>query len=133
MAHMTWKDEYSVGVASFDENHKELFAIIDDLRDRLEESASVEVLVRICDKLIACTRLNFEREESYFEKTGYPRAAAHRLMHQQLKQRILQFRNEISERPPPLGKFLFFTDWLKHHIMDEDKNLGAYLNAQGIH
>jgi hemerythrin len=133
MAHIDWKDEYSVGVASIDEDHKQLLAIVDTLHNRLGESAPAETLARICDKLIEHTLVHFGREEGYFEKTNYPRAAAHRLMHEQLKQRILQFRAEIGERPPPVGKFMFFTDWLAHHIMGEDKTLGSHLNEQGIH
>jgi hemerythrin len=133
MAHMTWKDEYSVGVAAIDKDHKELLEIVDNLHDRLKEGATAETLARICDKLIEHTLVHFGNEESYFEKTNYPRAEAHRLMHQQLKQRILQFRGEIGECPPPLGKFVFFTDWLAHHIVGEDKNFGSHLNAQGIH
>lgn len=132
MAYMTWKDEYSVGVAAIDEDHKQLLAIVNELHDSLAEGAASETLARICDDLINHTVVHFDNEERYFAKTDYPRAAAHRLMHQQLKQRILQFRGEISEQPPPLGKFVFFTDWLAHHIVGEDKNLGAHLNTQGI-
>lgn len=133
MALIIWKDEYSVGVASFDGDHRQLVRLVNHLHDRLQAGAASEALARLGDELIEHTLAHFGREQSYFEKTHYPRAAAHRLTYEQLKQRILQFRKDLNRRPPPLGKFVFFTDWLTHHIAGEDKDLGVHLNAQGIH
>ena len=133
MAHMTWKDEYSVGVALLDEDHKRLLEILNHLHDSLREEETAETLASVCDKLVDHMLASFGQEERYFAQTNYPQAATHRLMHEQLKQCLLQFRREIGKCPLPLGQLYFFTDWLPHHIMGEDKQLGVHLNAQGIY
>jgi len=133
MPHIEWKDEFSVGVALIDDDHKQLLAIVNRLSDALEGAAPARECTRICDELIAHTLAHFGHEEGWFEATHYPRAAEHRLMHEQLKKRILDYRGEIGQSPPPLAKFVFFTDWLAHHIVGEDKQFGAHLNGRGIH
>lgn len=134
MPALAWKDEYSVGVALFDEDHKQLLEILNNLYDHLCRGAPAEVLARICDELIEHTVVHFGHEEQYFDTARYPRAGQHRVMHERLKERLLEWRDGIGgASPPDLEKFVFFSDWLGHHIVGEDKKLGAYLNTQGIH
>ena len=130
MALITWKNEYSVGVAEFDADHQQLLEIINALHDAFQADASSEQLEDICDELIAHTIIHFAHEEARFE--GYPRAPLHRQMHQKLKQRVLDYRGEIGTATA-LDNAKLITDWLAHHINGEDKTFGAWLNAQGIH
>ncbi len=130
MALITWKDEYSVGVAEFDQDHRQLLDIINALHDAFLAGASPEQQGDICDELIAHTVVHFAHEEARFE--GYPRAHLHRQMHGKLKHRVLDFRGEIGTATAAEGAQLI-TELLAHHINGEDKTFGAWLNAQGIH
>jgi hemerythrin len=130
MALITWKDAYSVGVAEFDEDHRQLLDIINALDDAFQAGASPEQLGDICDELIAHTVVHFAHEEARFE--GYPREHLHRQMHGKLKHRILDFRGEIGTATA-MDSAKLVTDWLAHHINGEDKTFGAWLNARGIH
>src|SRR5512140_1057043 len=94
MALITWKDAYSVGVAEFDADHRQLLDIINALHDAFEVGASPAQLEDICDELIAHTIVHFAHEEARFE--GYARAPLHRQMHHKLKQRVLDYRGEIG-------------------------------------
>lgn len=130
MALITWKDEYSVGVAEFDQDHRQLLTIINALHDAFQTGAPTEQLEEICNELTTHTVVHFAHEEARFE--GYPRATLHRHMHEKLKQRVLDYRSEIGTATA-LDSAKLITDWLAHHINGEDKTFGAWLNAQGIH
>lgn len=130
MALMTWKDEYSVGVAEFDEDHRNLLNIINDLDAALAQDDGMESVMAICDRLVTHTVQHFEHEEARF--TGYPGAEAHRRMHEKLKERVAAFRQQLGT-PAASSSAKLVTDWLAHHITGEDKKFGAWLNTQGIH
>jgi hemerythrin len=130
MALITWKSEYSVGVAEFDNDHRHLLDLINALHDALLADAPAERLGEICDRLIEHTVVHFGHEEARFE--GYPRAAEHLRMHEKLKQRVLDFRGQIGTAGASDNARLV-TDWLAHHITGEDRTFGAWLNTQGIH
>jgi hemerythrin len=130
MALIAWKDEYSVGVAEFDEDHRQLIEIINALHDAFQNNTATKRLEEICDELITHTIVHFGHEEAQFE--NYPRAPLHRQMHKKLKQRIEDYRSEIGTASAVESAKLI-TDWLAHHINGEDKTFGAWLNAQGIH
>ena len=127
---VTWKDEFRVGVALIDEDHKRLVDIINRMHDVL--SSGCDGAARLCDELIEHTLVHFAHEEQWFDPLNYPRAAQHRRMHDKLKERIVVYRADL-ERDPSLDKFVQFTDWLTHHIAGEDHAYGAWLNTQGIH
>jgi hemerythrin len=134
MTHLAWKDEFSVGVAVMDDDHRALLEIIGRLYQALSSGAERQAPLKICDELIAHTLVHFEHEERWFDNLQYPRSVHHRRMHEKLKQRIVDFRTQLCAEPPPaLEQFELFTDWLAHHISGEDRSYGAWLNSQGIH
>ena len=132
MPFMTWSDEFSVGVAMFDKEHQELVAIINRFHEAACTGTGGEELSRICDELIEHTVAHLQHEEALFEDTAYPKAALHRVMHQNLKTRALQFRDEVGQKKS-LESLRFLKEILAHHIQGEDKKYGAYLNSKGIH
>ena len=134
MTHPAWKEEFSVGVALLDDDHRQLLEIVGRLYQALSSGAERQVPLRICDELIEHTLVHFEHEEHWFDNLQYPRASEHRRMHDKLKQRIVEYRAQLGAEPPPaLEQLELFTDWLAHHISGEDRSYGAWLNSQGIH
>ena len=134
MTHPAWKEEFSVGVALMDDDHRQLLEIVGRLYQALSSGAERQVPLRICDELIEHTLVHFEHEEHWFDNLQYPRASEHRRMHDKLKQRIVEYRAQLGAEPPPaLEQLELFTDWLAHHISGEDRSYGAWLNSQGIH
>jgi hemerythrin len=134
MTYLAWKEEFSVGGALMDDDHRQLLEIIGRLHEALSCGAERGVPLTICDELIVHTLEHFEHEERWFDNLRYPRAAEHRRMHDKLKQRIVDYRAQLCAEPPPaLEQFELFTDWLAHHISGEDRSYGVWLNSQGIH
>jgi hemerythrin len=125
---VVWKDEFSIGVPMFDDEHRDLLDIINTLYDQAASGASTADLAATCDRLIAHTVSHFDHEEARFE--GYPRAEEHRRMHTKLKERVVAFRRNLTSGGAVDGTKLI-TDWLAHHITGEDKTFGTWVN--GIH
>jgi len=135
MAFMTWNDEFGVGVGQFDEDHKKLVHMINELYDNISAGSAKETLGRFSDVLIEHTVEHFGHEEKYFDEVNYPRAAQHRAMHEHIKKRVLEFRSEIDGKDSTLLAFemlRFLRESLGHHINGEDKKYGAFLNTKGI-
>jgi hemerythrin len=134
-AFMAWSDSFSVGVAKFDEEHKQLIGQINEMHDSVRAGVTSEVLGRISDALIAHTLAHFEHEERYFDELRYPRAGVHRAMHEHLKKRLVALRREVGRKDSALlaeEMLAFLRESLPHHIQGEDKKLGAYLNEKGV-
>ena len=135
MTFMTWTEEFSVGVAVFDEEHKNLVEVINRLYDGICGGNVQETLHRVTDDLIEHAIVHFRHEEMYFDDTRFPLAAEHKAMHEDLKKQVLAYRSEIDRRDSKLLAFemlRFLREWLAQHIQIDDKKYGEYLNSKGI-
>jgi hemerythrin len=132
MAFMSWSDDFSVGVGAIDDDHRKLIDLINELYDALCMEASADAIDEVCARLVEDTVRHFRNEERFFNDMEYPRASAHRAMHEHLELRAAQFRQEIGHTDSVTG-LRFLKEFLTHHIQGEDKRLGAYLNEHGIH
>src|SRR5512133_389950 len=97
MSFMEWNERYSVGVAVFDDEHKKLIAIINELYEAITVGADKLALQRISDKLVEYTLMHFRHEETYFDDWSYPQAAAHTAYHAKLRQQVFEYRRKILE------------------------------------
>lgn len=135
MSFMNWSDRYSVGVAVFDDEHKKLIAIINELYDAVAVGVDKPGLQRISDKLVEYTLSHFQHEEMYFDDWAYPDSAAHIACHAKLRQQVFDYRKEIlamDSKELALDMLDFLRDWLSHHIMVDDRKYGRFLRNKGL-
>ena len=149
MAYMEWIDDYSVGVAAFDDEHKKMIDLIAALHESMVSRRSSEIVFEILDGLIEYTLVHFSHEEKAFMQTGYPGAVIHRMQHEELKAQVKDFRLRaqilldcsLTDDQHPEGVVggslvielsRFMHDWLIDPIMGSDKRYGAHMNARGI-
>jgi hemerythrin len=135
MAFMEWTDQFSVGVAVFDDEHKKLIAIINTLYESVNAGTDKLALQRVCDELVDYTISHFRHEEEYFEEWGYPDAENHVASHEAMRRQVFEYRNRIrsaesSELASELLRFL--REWLARHIMIEDRTYGHFLAQKGF-
>jgi hemerythrin-like metal-binding protein len=129
-----WSDEYSVGIDTFDAEHKKLIAIINDLHDSFEHGVDRSVAEHALDGLIAYTVEHFGHEDTFFDAWDYPDKAAHRVAHQELRQQVLEYRDTVLTKggiEMSLELITFLRYWLLGHIMSEDKRFCRYLLDKG--
>jgi hemerythrin len=132
---LNWADKYSVGVREIDDQHKELIAIINELHEHMGRGSANAVLEEVFARLLAYTDTHFATEERLMGSSAFPGLQAHKEAHEALlkQARELQRGFEAGELLLSLKVMEFLKEWLVEHIMGEDKKLGAFLTAQGIH
>ena len=59
----TWKDEYSVGIDSIDQQHKNLFSIVNEFHSAVKQKSNKSEIFSILNKLIQYTEAHFKDEE----------------------------------------------------------------------
>lgn len=131
---MTFTPQFSVGVNSMDEQHKKLIALINELYRAVKTGKTNEILGECLDNLINYTATHFKSEEELFSSHGWPESNGHKEIHKNLVGQVLDFKKSFEAEEITIGFDLlkFLKDWLIHHIMDEDKGYGRYLNVKGV-
>jgi hemerythrin len=134
MALITWNDGLSVGVAEFDQQHKKLVALINDLNDAMSVGKGKDVLGRIVNDLVAYSTTHFKAEEKCFAQFEYPDTFNHRREHVIFSKKVAEFKNvlESGKMPLTVEVLSFLSDWLKNHIMGTDRKYSQFFNEKGL-
>jgi hemerythrin len=134
MPHFNWDSTYSVKVKQFDDDHQELFRIINSLHDTLMARRGQEVLRNVLDELLRYSAKHFAGEEAAMRSAGYPKLAAQIEQHRRFTAKIKELSATYQEAG--LGVTVdaldFLTEWLKKHILTMDMQYGDFLNAKGF-
>ena len=135
MALFTWNNSYSVKVVQCDEQHKRLFAIINELADAMRMGKGQELVGKTVGELLRYTTVHFQQEEELLKKTNYPQLAPHQEMHQRFVADVaaLQKQAQAGENTNSVKVLNMLRDWLINHIQKVDQQYSAHLNAAGIH
>ncbi len=134
MACLQWSDDLRVGVADVDEQHRRLFALMNDLHSAMLRGQGKAVLGSTIDGLFDYTKTHFATEEAYFEAFGYPASATHKAQHLAFVQQVAEFKQGFDEDRLMMSIDVmdFLSDWLVNHIQGSDKAFGPYLNERGV-
>ncbi len=132
MAFFNWSDTYSVGIKEFDEHHKKLIDMLNQLYDAMKAAQGNDVLGKILGDLIAYTKFHFQAEERQMQKHAYPGFAEHKKEHEALTRRAVELEQQFKSGKTTLtlsvGNFL--KEWLTNHIQGSDKKYSPYLNGK---
>jgi hemerythrin len=120
---LQWTEEMSVGVAALDQDHKELIALINAIAESGPSFA--EVFSRLLDYVGG----HLDREEAYLDSIGYPDYDNHTSAHDALTARMATLMRDhaddaLARVDQDIAEFLY--DWLKTHIMIEDKKYATF-------
>jgi hemerythrin-like metal-binding protein len=133
---MEWSDSLSVQVAEFDEDHRQLVQILNELWDANERQDRRQVIGATFTRLAEYATAHFAREELLFQRWGYPGAESHMANHRRVLERLSQlevdFRSGTSTGAIGDDVFNFVRDWLIQHILHEDALYGPFFQAIGI-
>jgi hemerythrin-like metal-binding protein len=133
MAFLNWKNQYSVKVAEFDEQHKNLFSLINSYMESVKKGNVYDKLKQTIHGLEAYADVHFRLEEEYMLKYEYPDYSSHKEAHQLFTTKVGEFKSRLENgdvKPEELGKFLM--DWLVQHIMGVDRNYSSFFNEKGV-
>ncbi len=134
MALMEWTPAYSVKVKKFDEQHKKLVEMINQLHDAMRAGQGNAMLGVVLQQLISYTATHFAEEEKMMQTHGFPGLAAHKLEHQKLVTHVLDLQKQFQAGSAMLTLTVmnFLKDWLVSHIKGVDQKYGEFLNTKGV-
>lgn len=134
MALITWSDTLSVKVKQFDDQHKKLVDMVNQLFDAMKTGKGNQVMGDILKQLIAYTQTHFAAEERLLKQYAYPDFEAHKKEHNALVIQVLDLQKQFQEGKPVLTQNImtFLRDWLSKHIQGDDKKYGVFLNGKGV-
>jgi hemerythrin len=131
---LVWKDEYSVNVKEIDEQHKNLFKIINSLIKENESSPSTENIRQIIGEIVQYKENHFCTEEKYFKEFNFEGAAEHINAHTQFTLEIGKLKEKYGDDVMGFSFALvdFLEDWLIGHLMNMDKKYVHCFNSHGL-
>lgn len=128
-----WRESYKVDIREIDEQHRELFTLIDKLRREAEGEGAPAVLIPLLGTVVSQARAHFATEEQLMRAHQYPDIAIHKRLHDALLAQAMDVQEKAHRKEltlPMVVKFLEF--WIAHHISQADRRLGQFLVAHGV-
>ena len=120
-----WQAEYETGNLEIDEQHQDLFELVNSLHDAVITNKDVQTLQDILNSLASHTIEHFQAEESLMLAAHYPDYTRHKATHDHLVVKVINLlqmlRSHKLEATTDITQFL--TDWLTHHIKGEDQKM----------
>jgi hemerythrin len=129
MAILSWHDQYLIGHALLDEEHKLLFRLINEFHTHWSENRDRHMIAEILNRLMKAGEQHFLNEERVMAQEGFPKLVDHRVVHEDLIDGIFKLNQELADKNRLLNhditKFLKY--WLVDHIVQCDRELGEFL------
>jgi hemerythrin len=127
-----WNNSYSVGINIIDEQHRELFSMINSFYVgcfREDEKSARNFFEQSVHDMVNYIKHHFSTEEKLLEFTGYPGSAGHKQQHTEFLRNIMsQIRALETENTFPFRPYVqYVKDWLFTHITVSDKKFGVFL------
>lgn len=123
MEYIKWKEDLSVGLESIDNQHKELFRLINAFYNSIAANLGKAAILQAIIDMEKYTVVHFSEEEAMMQKANYPYFAEHRKQHQGFIETVADFRARYEEGRMLLSLEVggFVKKWIVEHIMQTDQ------------
>ena len=133
MNEIKWLSTYKIGVKKIDDQHQDLFVLVNQLRDGLKQGWNTTKIRELFDLLVEHVIIHFADEEAYMTKFHYPERMVHVVDHRDLIRQVEEVESQWNRGKlvvtPELLEYLHH--WLVNHIEGPDHQLGLYLHRHG--
>lgn len=124
-----WKDSYKIGNAEIDQQHQELFTLINALLLPQDDAALKSLIM----KLYRHTREHFEAEEALMGKLKFADCKVHTDYHNRLLERLNQISSGVGKGRLDQAAFhALMHDWAMRHVVVDDAPLARCIAEQGL-
>ena len=135
MNNFDWDKKYDVGVKLFDEQHKQLLTVLNDIYKAMHNKDDKLALAQIINNLRQYAQEHLSVEEACLLENSYPEYEEHVKQHKIFKEKLAGFCEDFNS-----DKFLlhfelavFLKNWIVNHIMMVDRKYTDFLNSKGIY
>ena len=125
MAQIEWKDEYSIGIASVDQEHESLITQINKLYEQLELPLDTETIESMLADIHVDISTHFALEELLMQEADFAELEDHKKDHERLLDQIDDMIFHFTEDPESGRELLInrLSDWFSHHFKGFDTRL----------
>jgi len=97
MSHLQWRDEFSVGIAEVDHEHRELIELINELQKDLQAGSDTKKIMQSLGEIYAQISSHFALEEKMMRNTRYPSYAEHKEDHETLLDDLRDIMDAVED------------------------------------
>lgn len=125
----SFSEKYHTGIAIIDEEHNQLFNIIRETNETIQEKFlhdKYDRILNILDHLKEYTKTHFADEEAYMQKIGYDGLEAQQMVHAMFIEKLdtIDLDSIDDNQEQYLNELIvFLLDWLSTHILKMDKKI----------
>jgi hemerythrin len=125
---------FSVNVKRFDDDHRELVDLLNDLHSALKAGQTRDILAPLLGKLTDYARLHMSDEEVAMERYGYPELAAHKREHAEFAEHVANIRRTLdaSQVADAIDLMDFLRAWLFNHILGTDRLYARFFAGKNV-
>ncbi len=133
MSLIKWKDEFSVGVAAVDLEHRELIELINDLHTMTGENATYDDVISMLGEIFAQISAHFALEEKYMRESRYPHYPEHKADHESLLDELRDIMDRVEDdgRYDDAALSGELSRWFSEHFKTHDARLHRHQDRAG--
>ena len=129
MSFLTWKSEYSVGIAAMDDEHREMIGMINGVYAQLGDAPDAETIECCLEEIYNAIAGHFALEERLMREHAYAEYEDHKEDHEDLLDQIRDLM-DIFVADSERGAVLLqegLSDWFGKHFATFDARLHGKL------
>lgn len=117
-----WTEAMSVGHSVLDRDHRTLIGLVNQMSQPANRQDRA-VLEFVLDELLDYTVAHFAREEEHMRQIGFSDFDRHVAIHRSLTKQLVSIRSNFITGNRDMGTEVadFVADWLRNHILREDR------------
>ena len=129
-------DNCLIGVEQIDDEHRELFRLVGEVQDLMDDKWSNDRYFEICnviERLKEYAAQHFSHEEEYMEKIGHPELEMQREQHAQFCKKVneVDLKSAEDNQQGFISDLLsFLVNWLYKHILGSDLLIGKLMSVE---
>ena len=130
MTLIAWKDEFSVGVESVDQEHREMIELINGLDSAMARDADCITVISTLGEIYAKISAHFALEEKIMRDADYKELTSHKEDHERLLDSLLMIIDGVDDEGRydrvelSSGLDRWFTDHFRTHDARLHRRLG---------
>jgi hemerythrin len=131
MSLLQWKPQYSVGIQSMDDEHREMIDLINATYEKLKSDADADQVEEYLGEILSTISMHFALEEKIMRNAAYSEFQAHKDDHEVLLDRLRDLMDDFFVDPAGGSDRLEqgLSDWFANHFSTFDARLHGELDC----
>ena len=129
---LKWSKSISVGIEEIDQQHRDLFSIINDLIHIYKQPGHRNEILRILHAMMKYTERHFSTEDEFMTLYEFPKYLDHRKEHTDYLSKINVFLDgyEKGQDDLPKDMLMFLTTWWRDHTSGSDMDFAIWVKSR---